>query len=534
MGRRRAVSLLGVGLVLGGLASTVRAGAEQDLEKALDSRDRAKIEAALAQVRGSLTPAAVKVLVDGAAQAQAAGLILDVVEVLGGAQGPALVELAKAYERAKASATRFLVLDALRGIPDPLADETLARAGKKDDDPAVAVHAVRLLVARGTVRAIDGLLEVLEAAEKSKARALLAQEATAGLRSLLGQDQATLEDWKKLWATRKDGWRGGGPAPLGAKPAAEPEKEPEPRRGRPGGRGGEAGGDDGTRTRTVLDRMGSKRRDDLTTLTRLEKDAIVVAEGEYDQVQDVLAALKIPCETVGRPQLETVALHPDRQVLILNCSADPLSEPVAKRVREFVLAGGYLFTSDWELGNALVKSFPECVKSGGRQSSEHTVTIQPRGSLAAHPLLRDVLPVSPLERVARPLQWKVDGLSEFVLDHEAIAVLVEAPELLPLYKTSAVAATFCFTGEPGGPGRPVTGTWLPPAPKGDDEGGPGTRTGKRGRGAGESARLPGRVLHVISHFQHQATEAGDGFALQQLLLNFVLEKQAARRAAAGR
>ena len=39
----------------------------------------------------------------------------------------------------------------------------------------------------------------------------------------------------------------------------------------------------------------------------------------------------------------------------------------------------------------------------------------------------------------------------------------------------------------------------------------------------------GSVLHVLGHFNKQKDPKGDGFALQQLLLNFVLEKQEARR-----
>jgi hypothetical protein len=33
----------------------------------------------------------------------------------------------------------------------------------------------------------------------------------------------------------------------------------------------------------------------------------------------------------------------------------------------------------------------------------------------------------------------------------------------------------------------------------------------------------GRVLHILSHFQRQATKQGD-YALQNLLLNFMMER----------
>ena len=64
-----------------------------------------------------------------------------------------------------------------------------------------------------------------------------------------------------------------------------------------------------------------------------------------------------------------------------------------------------------------------------------------------------------------------------------------------------MAFTFAYTAEGGG--RPVTGRQ-------------------------KTKRPPGRVLFVSSHFDLEEGEE-DGYALQQLLVNFILEKQEQRK-----
>ena len=472
-----------------------------ELEKALGARDASRIERALEELRGSLEPAHVKALLAGAGAVHTAGKMPLLVELLGTAHGPALLELVKGFDKARDPALRFLVLDALHRMQDPVAEETMVRAATKDDDAGVAVHAVRCLGERPRVQAIEALLDVLEATERNRSRALLASEARRALGGLLGQEHGSAKEWRAAWEQVRQGWR--------------PPKD------------GVAAVESGTRT-NVLERMKRRRPEDLRTIERLDKDSIVVVEGDYDQVQDVLAALKIPCEVIADTALDAYALDPVRQVLVLNCDGEPKSAAAVEKVREFVARGGYLFSSDWELTNILIKSFPNLARSGGRRSAEHVVEIQPCGGSAAHPLLRDVLPLSPWERAGKRMTWKVDGASEFTQSHEAILVLVEAPELTPIYGTPAVAITFGLDAA----GRPIGGTFVPPPPRPrTGDGGAGGTKARKGGAERAVERLPGRVLHVISHFQHQADASGDGFALQQLLLNFVLEKQAARRAA---
>lgn len=503
MGRRRAALLLVIPALVVALPA-LAAPTPREVKEALESRDPATIRALFAGLKDQLDAAAVRAVLDAGEVIHAAGLYDDTVELLGGARGEALEALAQGYGRARRSpAARFLVLDALSRVVDPLAAKTLSEAAREDSHPGVATYAVRLLARRGDARSIDALLEVLREAKGD--RAGVAREVETALSGLTGQDLRGHEAWSSWWAAARGGWD---------RQAA--------------GEAAKAGGEGGTQTRTVLDRLRERRPGDLRTLERLRQDELLVFEGEYDQVQDVLSRLGLPHQVHPRSAIETLQLAPRRQVLLFNCAADALPPAAAQRIRAFVCEGGYVFSSDWELGNLLVKAFPEAAVSGGRRSAEHKVRILPPQTSMAHPLLRDVFPLNPWEAAERQLTWAVDGLSEFLQPNPALTVLAEAEELKPLYGSTIVAATFAY----GPDGRPFTGPVRRRPPRrpqtGGGAGGTSTRDGAGGEIV-EDAPHPGRVLHVVSHFQHQTNEAGDGYALQQLLLNFVVEKQEARR-----
>jgi hypothetical protein len=472
----------------------------REVRRALESRQRDRIEETFAALRGELDARLVAALLDSGAEVHATGLYDELVDLLRTSHGDALQALARSYSRERNPAVRFLILDALTGIADPLADETLAEAACGDREPSVSIYAVRQLAARGSAGAVDALLDVLEATEEDRARGVVAREANTALVGLSAQDYRGSAEWRQWWEGTRDSW------------------------GREGGAQSDDASGGGTRTRTVLDRMRESRPGDLHTLERLEDDAIVVIEGDYDQVQDVLEAMGLPCLVYSRAEFPTLELDPDKQVLILNCDGALLDEDGVRKVREFVSRGGYLFSSDWELSNCLTRSFPEAVGSGGRRSDTHTVDIQPTAAAAGHPLLRDLFPINPWELEAAEFTWQVDGASEFVQPRGELTVLVEAPDLQALYGTTAVAVTFGFQN-----GRPVTGTLPPPPARPVTGGGRGAGSRRRGRDRERGEQLPGRVLHVLSHFQHQQDAGGDGYALQQLLLNFIVEKQEQRR-----
>jgi hypothetical protein len=214
---------------------------------------------------------------------------------------------------------------------------------------------------------------------------------------------------------------------------------------------------------------------------------IYCVTGDYDHVEEVLRKLEIPHTIVPHDELGRMLrkISPDA-IVVLNCTGDPVGDANARRLRDFVQRGGYLFTSDWQLSLALEPAFPGRIAKDGETGS-HEFRIRPAPGAAKHPYLRDVFPAK--ADLARKMRWKIDGASYTVryLKRGATRLIV-CDELGAMYQSNTVACTF--------------------------------RHGK------------GSVLHVLGHFEKQQDKVGDRFALLQLFVNFVVEKQKQRRAPA--
>jgi hypothetical protein len=286
-----------------------------------------------------------------------------------------------------------------------------------------------------------------------------------------------------------------------------------------------------------------RRAGELTRLRGGDRKDIVVVEGCYDRVQDVLDRLEIPHTVIGMDRLATYPL-PGAKILLINCDnryaswtakgvdakallreIDELEELEAdlrrrldrtkdkasiyklnlllldttsrltacrrqlesgvgaarllENLRAFVEGGGYVFTSDWGL-TLLERVFPGYVRNGGTVGPR-TVPIKPRPGKERHALLEEVFYAGGkgTTAVERKFLWEIDSSSYLIrVDKTSVETLVESP-VLARYPAVAVA----FTPD----------------------------------------KAQGKVLHVLSHFQKQATKQGD-FALQNMLLNFMLER----------
>ncbi|MCA8924374.1 MAG: HEAT repeat domain-containing protein [Planctomycetes bacterium] len=447
-----------------------------DIRKIMKSGERDEVSKLLGELNGALDKNTVKAVLSNATRVRSLGVYDELVTTLNSARGEALEELIKQCKRNKQADVRFLIVDGLGRLPELSAEQALVEALTEDKDETVAVLAARKLGKRGTPTAVDALIPVLEDLEKDGERTRLIREVNGALATLTGNDLDNARGWKTYWDAHR------------AEFTAQSDDAGE-----------------GTQTRSALDRMKKERPGDARTMTRIRDDEIIAIKGSSDKVEDVLKQLDVKHQTYERDAFDTVKLDPERQVLILNCAGNKnLSEAGIQRVREFVANGGYLFTSDWELRNTLEKAFPEVVGFlKETPSATKKVKIKAPAEAYTHPLMRDVFPLGTWSD--REFSWSLDGRSHLVKPNPAITVLVECPEISDLGSTT-VAFTFGFSGRGGG--RPVTG-----AP------------GKGGANEG------GRVLHVLSHFKNQKDESGDGYALQQLLLNFIVEKQEARKAA---
>jgi hypothetical protein len=237
---------------------------------------------------------------------------------------------------------------------------------------------------------------------------------------------------------------------------------------------------------TVLRRI--EDRGEYAFIERIDKGDIVVVEGESDRCEDVLSALKLPFTLVPREKAaETVRALDPKSVLIFDCEGDlgkAFKGADAKSLASFVERGGYLFTSDWGISEEIAPALPGFIAAGPQMPEEpFDVRIAPARGAEKHPYLRDVFPENPYARAR--MKWKIDNSAFAIKMTPKATALVESAELGSKYGAPVVAATFRY-----------------------------------GQGA---------VLHVMGHFKMQRDESGDGFALQQLLINFIVEKQKFRK-----
>lgn len=329
---------------------------------------------------------------------------------------------------------------------------------------------------------------------------------------------------------------------LGAGTSAGLPKSDQPGLPKPSGSG------DGDVTEGDIDKdpTAAIRRRRMGALVRLREGSrsdIVVVNGSYDHIQDVLDRLEIPYSIIEPEELPRYNLSACK-ALLLNChnnyaaglfrAADTKSlvkeiedleereialrkrvqeakdkrkvfelgldllkttsqlsglrqqltavsgaAEMVENIRKFVQGGGYVFSSDWGL-SILERAFPGTVKNGGN-IGPRTVTLQPRSG-SRSPLLDEVFYSGPKTGtvVSRKLMWEVDSASYMIKIEKpsVVEVLVETGDVV---RNPAVAV------------------------------------------AVSPEKASGKVLHILSHFQRQATRQGD-YALQNLLLNFLIER----------
>lgn len=281
----------------------------------------------------------------------------------------------------------------------------------------------------------------------------LETEARLSLGAITGESFTTADDWRRWWAA--------------SEAAFDPAKVAE--------KGEREGG-------TVIRRV--QERGEYDIIEKLEKGDILVVSGQKDKTSDVLDLLKLPYTTLTRDQLvsKLPSLDP-RAVLIYDCNSIPEKKLGAKEgaaLAAFVERGGYLFTMDWLLTEALVPAFKDALQPGPMtQQQPFEAKIGPSKAAASHPYMRDVFPANPFEQAK--MKWRFDMLCCTIKLSPRATALVECDELARKHQLPCVAATF--------------------------------RHGK------------GSVLHLIGHFIEQKDGSGDGFAMQQMLVNFIIEKQ---------
>jgi hypothetical protein len=94
-----------------------------------------------------------------------------------------------------------------------------------------------------------------------------------------------------------------------------------------------------------------------------------------DHVELVLDALEMPHTRIAMPQLAEVRLRPE-QLLVINCPGNLSSPGDLARIRDFVTAGGSLFTTDWALRNVVQAAFPGTISFNERPTADDVVRVE--------------------------------------------------------------------------------------------------------------------------------------------------------------
>ena len=166
-------------------------------------------------------------------------------------------------------------------------------------------------------------------------------------------------------------------------------------------------------------------------------DPIEVLElkGQWDKADRTLKNLGIPHTTIGAGQLDRTGLSRTK-VLVVNC-AGTLDRESLQAIRDFVMRGGYLLTTDWALDNMLRQTFPGYVEWNKGKSKGNVVDAQV------------VLPDRELfQGTVSNASWKLDEESQTirVLKPDAVRVLAVSRGLAPLDpdRLGILAVSFAF------------------------------------------------------------------------------------------
>lgn len=173
---------------------------------------------------------------------------------------------------------------------------------------------------------------------------------------------------------------------------------------------------------------------DADALLTVEAADILVVPGSYDHVEAVLDALEMPYRRASAHSLSALRLRPE-QLLVINCPGH-VPRAAIGRIRDFVEAGGSLFSTDWTLHHVIEAAFPGVIAYNERPTADDVVRIEVRSH--DNPFLRGVMDGSD------DPQWWLEGSSYpiSILDPARVEVLIRSRELEAKYGEAPVAVLF--------------------------------------------------------------------------------------------
>lgn len=95
----------------------------------------------------------------------------------------------------------------------------------------------------------------------------------------------------------------------------------------------------------------------------LNPDLVVEVRGHWDDSDRTLKSLGIRHVSIKARELRSASLA-GTKVLVVNCAGEVPRE-VIQKIRDFVIQGGYLLSTDWSLNNLVEKAFPNYIAWNG-------------------------------------------------------------------------------------------------------------------------------------------------------------------------
>jgi len=209
---------------------------------------------------------------------------------------------------------------------------------------------------------------------------------------------------------------------------------------------------------------------------KVRQAEVVVVAGSADHMDQVLRKAQMKFVVIQPDEIPQLPLH-SQQVLMVNCRGT-MSAAARDRVRRFVAAGGFLYTTDHAVHELIEKIFPRTIAWTRQSSNQEIFPMRARGQRG---LLRKL-------GSGAAQQWQLAGGGYIfkVLDPKRVEVLMDSQEVAKRYDgNGALGVRFKYQD--------------------------------------------GYVIHVTGHFYTQPgqnpTVASAGRAFEQLSANVVAEKQ---------
>jgi hypothetical protein len=173
------------------------------------------------------------------------------------------------------------------------------------------------------------------------------------------------------------------------------------------------------------------------TPEQVRNASVVVVAGSADHMDQVLKRASVSFVVVNPEDLPELPLH-GRQVLMVNCRGE-MSEASRERVRRFVAAGGFLYTTDHAVKELIETTFPNTLATTGPGTEEAVFPLQLRGEEKDRGLLKHLGDQS-------SQRWQLAGGGYLfkVLDPHKVEVLMESEEVKKKYGTGVLGARFRY------------------------------------------------------------------------------------------